>query len=126
MRPDDCKYLPSHEWCRLDEGVAAIGVTDVGAAMMPRPVFLDLPAVGAKVGAGRPFGECETPDGIYDLISPVAGEVVEVNHDLVERVDQLGADPFGEGWMIRVRVAGEASGLTDAAGYEQACAGQGS
>ena len=122
MRPDDCKYLPSHEWCRIEDGVAAIGVTDLGAAMMPSPVFLDLPAVGAHVKAGAAFGECETPNGIFDLISPVAGEVVEVHHALVEDLGQLSADPFGQGWMIKVRVGGEAPALTDAAGYERACA----
>jgi glycine cleavage system H protein len=125
MRPDDCKYLPSHEWCRVVDGVAAIGVTDLGAAMMSSPVFLDLPAVGARVEAGRPFGECETPNGMFDLLSPVAGEVVEVHHELVEHLDQLGSDPFGEGWMIKVRVASEAPGVTDAAGYDRACRGEG-
>ena len=122
MRPDDCKYLPSHEWCRVADGVAAIGVTDVGAAMMPKPVFLDLPAVGAQVVAGKPFGECETPNGMFDLISPVGGEVVEVHHDLVEDLGPLQNDPYGEGWMVKVRVSGEAHGVTDAAGYERACA----
>ena len=120
MRPDDCKYLPSHEWCRIEDGVAAIGVTDIGAAMMPSPVFLDLPAVGAHVKADAAFGECETPNGIFDLISPVGGEVVEVHHALVEDLGQLSADPFGQGWMIKVRVAGEAPALTDASGYARA------
>ena len=121
MRPDDRRYLASHEWCRMEDGLAVIGVTDVGAAMMPSPVFLDLPPVGTTVAIGRPFGECETPNGTLDLISPVDGEIVEVHQDLVEDLGALGSDPFGEGWMIKVRATAEAPGLRDAAAYERVC-----
>ena len=89
MRPDDRRYLASHEWCRMEDGLAVIGVTDVGAAMMPSPVFLDLPPAGTTVAIGRPFGECETPNGMFDLISPVDGEIVEVHQDLVEDLGAL-------------------------------------
>lgn len=121
MRPDDRKYLASHEWCRMEDDVAVIGVTDIGAAMMPSPVFLDLPPVGATVDVGRPFGECETPNGMFDLVSPVSGEVVEVHHDLVDDLGALSSDPFGGGWMIKVRATMHAPGLRDAAAYARDC-----
>lgn len=121
MQTDGRQYLASHEWCLLSDGIAQIGVTSVGLAQMAVPVFLDLPAAGTAVAAGRPFAEFETARGVFDLISPVSGEVLEVNHALVERLDELAADPLTASWMIRVRFESAAPELLDAAAYQRHC-----
>ena len=124
MRPDDRKYLKSHEWCKVDDGVATIGITDFAVSHLSDLVFLDLPSPGATVTAGEPFGEIESVKAVSDLYSPVGGEVLEVNDALTENLEQLTTDPFAAAWMVKVKVTAESGDLLDAAAYEEHCKSQ--
>lgn len=124
MRPDDRKYLKSHEWCKVDDGIAVLGITDFAVAHLSDLVFLDLPNPGASVTAGEPFGEIESVKAVSDLYSPVSGEVTEINDALTENLEGLTTDPFGEAWMVKVKVTGQSDDLLDAAAYEEHCKAQ--
>ena len=119
MRPDDRKYLKSHEWCRIEGEIATIGISDFAVAHLSDLVFLDLPAEGTSLTAGDPFGEIESVKTVSDLYSPVTGEVVESNSELPDDLDLLSQDPFEVAWMIKVKVESEAKDLMDASAYEQ-------
>ncbi|MEQ8766570.1 MAG: glycine cleavage system protein GcvH [Planctomycetota bacterium] len=121
MRPDDLRYLESHEWVRLQDGMATIGITDYAVEHLNDLVFLDLPSVGDEVTRGESFGEIESVKAVSELYSPVSGEVVEVNEPLKENLDQLAQDAFGGGWMIKVKASdpSELESLLDAAAYEK-------
>ena len=119
MRPDDRKYLKSHEWCRIEGEIATIGISDFAVAHLSDLVFLDLPAEGTSLTAGDPFGEIESVKTVSDLYSPVTGEVVESNSELPDNLDLLGQDPFKAAWMIKVKVESEAEDLMDASAYEE-------
>ena len=118
MRPDDRKYLKSHEWVKVDGDVAYVGITDYAVSHLSDLVFLDLPDVGTDLMANEPFGEIESVKAVSDLMSPVDGEVVEVNADLVDALDRVANDPYNAGWMVKVRSAG-ISGMLDAAAYQK-------
>ena len=119
MRPNDRKYAQSHEWCKVEGGVATVGITDFAVSHLSDLVFLDLPETGSTVAAGESFGEIESVKAVSDLYSPVSGDVVEVNSDLPDNLDTLNADAFEAGWMIKVQVSGESPDLMDAAAYEE-------
>ena len=119
MRPDDRKYLMSHEWCKVEGGVATIGISDFAVEHLSDLVFLDLPAQGTSLTAGEPFGEIESVKTVSDLYSPVTGEVVESNTELPENLDLLGQDPFEEAWMMKVKLESESPDLMNAAAYEE-------
>ncbi|MEO0479446.1 MAG: glycine cleavage system protein GcvH [Planctomycetota bacterium] len=118
-RPDDRRYLKSHEWCKNEDGTASIGITDHAVANLSDLVFLDLPSVGSAVTAGESFGEVESVKAVSDLYSPVSGEVIEVNEALPDSLDTLGTDAFGAGWMIKVKVESESPDLLDASAYDK-------
>ena len=121
MVPSDLRYTKDHEWVRVDGDTATIGVTDFAASQLGDVVFVDLPAVGKAVEQFATFGVVESVKAVSDLYAPVTGEVVEVNDDLGSKPELVNSDPFGDGWMIRVKVAdpGQLTDLLDAAGYEQ-------
>jgi glycine cleavage system H protein len=121
MVPQDLRYTKDHEWVKVDGDVATIGVTDYAANQLGDVVFVDLPAVGRTVDQFATFGVVESVKAVSDLYAPVAGEVTDVNPELRAKPELVNSDPFGEGWMIRVKVADpdQLSGLLDAAGYEQ-------
>ncbi len=119
MRPNDRKYLQSHEWCKIEDGVATVGITDFAVSHLSDLVFLDLPETGSTVTAGESFGEIESVKAVSDLYSPVSGEVVDVNSELPDNLDTLNADAFEAGWMIKVRSSGESPDLMDATTYEE-------
>lgn len=119
MRPNDRKYLKTHEWCKIEEGIATIGLSDFAIENLSDLVFLDLPAAGTKVTAGEPFGEIESVKAVSDIYSPVDGEIVEVHTDLPDNLDTLKEDPWTAGWMVKIRVAGDAPDLMDAEAYEK-------
>ncbi len=118
MRPNDRKYLKSHEWCKVDNGIATVGISDYAVSHLSDLVFLDLPAEGSPVTAGEPFGEIESVKAVSDMISPVTGEVVEINDSLPDNLEILGADSFGEGWMVKIQLSAESPDLMDAESYE--------
>jgi glycine cleavage system H protein len=121
MVPKDLRYTKDHEWVKVEGDVATIGVTDYAAGQLGDVVFVDLPPVGKAVDQFATFGVVESVKAVSDLYAPVSGEVTDVNAELGSKPELVNSDPFGEGWMIRVKVAdaGQLTDLLDAAGYEQ-------
>jgi glycine cleavage system H protein len=121
MVPKDLRYTKDHEWIKVDGDVATIGVTDYAASQLGDVVFVDLPAVGRSVDQFATFGVVESVKAVSDLYAPVSGEVTDVNAELGGKPELVNSDPFGDGWMIRIKVADpdQLSDLLDAAGYEQ-------
>ncbi|MCR2812102.1 glycine cleavage system protein GcvH [Microbacterium sp. zg.Y1084] len=111
-------YTAEHEWIALDGDVATIGITDYAADQLGDVVFVDLPAVGSTVTAGQVCGEIESTKSVGELYAPVDGEVVEINDDVVADPSTVNSDAFGDGWLIKLRVAGvPADGMLDRDGY---------
>ncbi len=125
MRPDDRQYLPSHEWIKIEEDTATIGITDFAVDELCSGnegdlVYCDLPELGRVVDAGETFGEIESVKSVSDLNSPVSGEIVEVNPDIEDHLEILSDDPWDRGWLIRVKIGQDkASSLLDASAYEE-------
>jgi glycine cleavage system H protein len=112
-------YTETHEWVTVDDGIATVGITDYAQAQLGDVVFLELPSVGKELEAGDTVGVIESVKAASDLYSPVAGSVVEVNESLSDSPETVNTDPYGEGWLIRVRLNGDLSeGLLDEAGYQ--------
>jgi len=121
MDPSQVKYARTDEWISLEGNIATIGISDFAVNALTDLVYLDLPAKGKKIEAGKPFGVVESVKAASDMYSPVTGEVVESNSRLADDLGKLSSDPFGAGWLIKVKVAdGKLSDdLMDRAGYEQ-------
>jgi len=111
------KYTASHEWIVIEDGTATIGISDFAQAQLGDVVFLELPKPGAKVSAGESFGVIESVKAASDLYSPASGSVVEVNPKLEKSPDLVNSDPYGEGWLIKVKVEGVPDGLLSEADY---------
>ena len=118
--PSDRKYTKEHEWVRIDADVGTAGITDYAQDQLGDIVFVDLPASGTKVTALAKFGEIESVKAVSELFSPVSGEVVERNEALTDNPQWVNDDPYGDGWMIRVRLSatGEIDKLMSAEEYE--------
>jgi glycine cleavage system H protein len=101
--PDDVRYTKEHEWARQDEGLITVGITSYATEQLGDVVFVELPEVGKKLEATKPFGVVEAVKTVSDLYAPVSGEVVEVNDQLNERPGLVNEEPFGDGWMIRIK-----------------------
>jgi glycine cleavage system H protein len=125
MRPKDLLYLKSHEWCKIENGVATIGISDYAVSHLSDLVFLDLPAKGASVTIGEGFGEIESVKAVSTLYSPVTGEVIDANTKLPDNLEWLAQEPFGKAWMIKVRVTAKATDLLDDAAYDAHCKAEG-
>jgi glycine cleavage system H protein len=121
MVPTDLRYTKDHEWVKVDGDTATIGITDFAAAQLGDVVFVELPDPGRTVEQFGTFGVVESVKAVSDLYAPIAGEVLETNPDLSGNPELVNADPFGGGWMIKVRVgdAAQLDGLLDAAAYEK-------
>lgn len=120
------KYAKTHEWVLLEGNTATIGITDFAVQALTDLVYIGLPAVGRNLTVGEIFGEVESVKAVSDLYAPLAGEVVAVNSKLIDDLGKLSDDPFGAGWLIRLKVSG-ADGLghlMDRAAYEAYCASQ--
>jgi glycine cleavage system H protein len=111
--PSDLKYLDSHEYVRLEGEIATIGISAFAVDQLGDIVFLELPEVGDAVEKGEKFGTVESVKAVEDLNSPVNGTVIESNTPLVDAPEQLAEDPYGEGWLIKIRVE-DPSDLEDA------------
>ncbi len=117
--PEDLQYTKSHEWVRTEGDTATIGITDHAQDELGDVVFVELPEVGATFDAGDSFSTVESVKAVSDLYTPVGGEVVEVNEALGEQPEKINEDPYGEGWIVKLRVSDEGSGLLSASDYEQ-------
>jgi glycine cleavage system H protein len=117
--PTDRQYLESHEWAKKEGDLVALGITDFAVKHLTDLVFIKLPVVGDTLRKGDRFGEIESVKAVSDLVSPVDGEVVEVNSELVDALDRVANDPYGAGWMVKVRNSGPIIGMLDAAAYQK-------
>ena len=118
---DDLRYTDDHEWLRVDGDVGVVGVTAYAADQLGDIVFVELPAVGTGLSARQAFGVVESVKAVSDLLAPVAGEVLEVNPALADRPELVNTDPYGDGWMVKVRLSPGSAGddLMDATAYRE-------
>jgi glycine cleavage system H protein len=118
--PEDLLYHPEHDWARISDGEATFGITWYAQDSLGEVVFFDPPAVGTTIGKDSPYTEVESVKAVSDVISPLSGEIIEVNEMLAEKPETINDDPYGEGWLIKVRMSdpSEQQGLLDAAAYE--------
>ncbi len=121
MVPTDLRYTTDHEWVRLEGDTATIGITDFAAHQLGDVVFVDLPAAGTAVAQFATFGVVESVKAVSDLFAPVSGEVAATNDELAGQPELVNSDPFGAGWMIRVRISNPAQveTLLDPEAYER-------
>ena len=124
--PADLKYDKEHEWVRVDGDTAVIGISDFAQDQLGEVVFVDLPDVGSEVVAGETFGEIESVKSVSDLFSPVTGSIVEKNDGLSDAPETVNEDAYGDGWLIKVKIAdaAELDGLMASAEYEEFIAGE--
>jgi len=104
MDPSSLRFTKSHEWVSVDGDIATIGISAFAVAELTDVVHIELPAAGEKVAAGSEFGEIESVKAVSELNAPVSGEITEVNDELEGDLGQLSEDPYGKGWMIKVRM----------------------
>ena len=117
--PNDVKYTKEHEWFRLEGDVAYVGITDYAQEQLGDIVFVDIQTVGETLAAGEAFGTIEVVKTISDLFLPVAGEVLEQNEALEEQPELVNKDPYGEGWLIKMKPAdADLDSLLDAEAYK--------
>jgi len=121
MVPTDLRYTKEHEWVRVEGDVATIGVTQYAADQLGDVVFVDLPEAGRSLDQFGTFGVVESVKAVSDLFAPVSGEVVEANPALASQPELVNKEPYGAGWMLRLKVAdaGQVDGLLDAAAYDK-------
>jgi glycine cleavage system H protein len=117
--PEELRYHPAHDWARVTDGEATLGITWFAQDSLGELVHFEPPDVGATLGKDSVYGEVESVKAVSDLIAPVSGEVLEVNEAVVDAPEAVNEDPYGEGWLIRVRLAdpSELDGLLDASAY---------
>jgi len=118
--PADLRYHAEHDWARLDGDTATLGITWYAQDSLGEIVFYDPPQVGASVTKDEPYAEVESVKAVSDVIAPLSGEVTEVNELLSGEPEKINADPYGDGWMVKVRLSdpSEADDLMDASAYE--------
>jgi glycine cleavage system H protein len=118
--PDDLLYHPEHDWARIDGDEATFGITWYAQDSLGEVVFFDPPKVGTQVSKDAPYTEVESVKAVSDVISPLSGEIVEINDALADQPEQINEDPYGEGWLVKVKLSdpAEQESLLDAAAYE--------
>jgi glycine cleavage system H protein len=118
--PTDLKYTSEHEWVRVDGDVAYVGITDYAQEQLGDIVFVDIPTVGENLNAGDTIGTIEVVKTISDIFCPIAGEVLEVNEALEDNPALVNQDPYGEGWLVKMKPAADAdfASLLDAEAYK--------
>src|ERR1700736_5601920 len=119
--PPGLKYSKEHEWVAAEESVATIGITDHAQDQLGEIVYLELPAVGEKISKDDPFGMAESVKAESDIYAPISGTVIEINEGLPESPEVINEDPYGDGWLIKVRVSdlSEFDDLMDSEEYEE-------
>jgi glycine cleavage system H protein len=118
--PENLKYTKDHEWVRVEGDFGWVGVTDFAQGELGDVVFVELPAVGVKLVQGKSFGTIEAVKAVSDLYAPVAGEVVELNETIKDTPEIVNRDPYGEGWMVKIKIENKAdlNALLDASAYK--------
>jgi len=132
VQPQELLYAKTHEWVHLDRSaggqqVATVGISHFAVEALTDLVYIELPEVGRRVKAGESFGEVESVKAVSDLYSPLSGEIVEVNASLPNKLDQLHDDPYGAGWIVKIKISDESemSKLLSHRDYEKQCAEEG-
>jgi glycine cleavage system H protein len=115
--PDDLAYTEQHEWVRINDGVARIGITDYAQDALGDVVFVGIPSVGTTVSAEQSFTEVESTKSVSDIYAPVGGKISAVNAALADQPELLNKDPYGAGWICEITVEGDMPSLLDAAAY---------
>ena len=123
--PEDLLYHPEHDWARVEDGQATLGITWFAQDALGEVVFFDLPAVGTSISKDAPYAEVESVKAVSDVIAPLSGEIVEVNEALTDSPQVINEDPYGEGWLVKVRLAdpSERDALMDAGSYTASLGG---
>ena len=118
--PSDLKYHPEHDWVRVEGDSATFGITWYAQEQLGEVVFFEPPAVGGTVAKDEPYAEVESVKAVSDVVAPASGEIVEVNEALKDAPEAINDDPYGEGWLVKVRLSdpAELDELLDAATYE--------
>jgi glycine cleavage system H protein len=118
--PDDVKYHPEHDWARIDGDVATFGITWYAQDQLGEVVFVEPPEVGKSVSKDEPYAEIESVKAVSDVVAPLSGEVVEVNAVLTDSPEKINEDPYGDGWLVKVRMSdvSEVDDLLDREAYE--------
>jgi glycine cleavage system H protein len=119
--PEELKYHRDHDWARVDGGEATLGITWFAQDSLGELVHFEAPDAGSRIEKDSPYGEVESVKAVSDVIAPLSGEVLEVNQRVVEAPETVNEDPYGEGWLIRIRLSNESEldSLLDVAGYKQ-------
>ena len=119
--PEDLRYHPEHDWARVDGDQATFGITWFAQNQLGEVVFIEPPAVGTEVRAGESYAEVESVKAVSDVFAPLSGEITAVNETLNDSPEKINEDPYGDGWIARVRLTdpSEAESLLDAAGYRR-------
>jgi glycine cleavage system H protein len=119
--PDELMYHAEHDWARIDGGEATLGITWFAQDSLGELVHFEPPEAGSTITKDSAYGEVESVKAVSDLISPLSGEVIEVNEKVVEAPETVNEDPYGEGWLVRIRLSNpaEADGLLDSDAYRQ-------
>lgn len=117
--PDDLLYHPEHDWAKIEGDVATFGITWFAQDALGDVVFFDPPTVGSSTTAGESYAEVESVKAVSDVVAPLTGEIVEVNAALADKPEAINDDPYGEGWMVKVKLSdpSETESLQDAAAY---------
>ena len=123
--PEDLQYHPEHDWARIEGDEATFGITWYAQDALGEVVFFEPPEVGATIAKGAAYAEVESVKAVSDVIAPLTGEITAVNEALAESPERINEDPYGEGWMVKVRLSdtAEADQLLDAAAYRNLLAG---
>jgi glycine cleavage system H protein len=118
--PPNLKYHAEHDWARIEGDVATLGITWYAQEQLGEVVFFDPPEVGSTVTKDQPYAEVESVKAVSDVVAPLSGEITEVNGQLADSPEQVNEDPYGEGWMVKVRLSNvsEVDELMDASAYE--------
>lgn len=116
--PSNLKYTKTHEWVRLEDGVAVVGITDYAQSELGDIVYVDLPSPGRAVALGDSFGTIESVKTVSDIYSPVKGEIAETNAALEGSSELINQDPYGAGWIVKISVDVAPEGLLDAEAYK--------
>ena len=115
--PSELKYIKSHEWIKIEGDTATIGISDYAQDSLGAVVYVELPDVGTSFAAGDAFGAVESVKASSDLYVPAGGEVIEVNTAATEQTDLVNTDPYGNGWLIKIKLGGDQGELLDATAY---------
>jgi len=119
--PENLKYTKDHEWVSVENGIATVGITDFAQSELGDIVYIDIEGLDETLDQNEVFGSVEAVKTVSDLFMPISGEVIEFNEDLEDAPENVNSDPYGSGWMIKIKVSdmAETEALLDAAGYKE-------